>query len=164
MNIAQLLSTAKLDGTFLCVGYGRGEDATELSTIKTDIVSIFYDDFSNYSIGKAKDFSLDNQSNVNNIVGGPYNKINYKVNLNKVSVIKYKCPVSSFSEILEITFPYLRKDTIIYIPDYNKNGVYTSIANKYFDLHKLFVTQRNSSYIIKVPPFQKIYEGGIGKT
>ena len=161
MELKELFTAAEsLDGIYLQVGYGQAEYAEEIITFQKNKKVIFYDDFTQYNIGKAHDFCLDNYNNHKTaIVKGSYSSIVNKVDISTVAILVLNPPIEYFKDLLESIFPLLSESVYIYIPEYNSGGIYSSIANEYFDKHNLFANQRENSYIVKVPP--KLSVGGI---
>ena len=161
MELKELFTAAEsLDGIYLQVGYGQAEYAEEITTFQKNKKVIFYDDFTQYNIGKAHDFCLDNYNNHKTaIVKGSYSNIVNKVDISTVAILVLNPPIEYFKDLLESIFPLLSESVYIYIPEYNSGGIYSSIANEYFDKHNLFANQRENSYILKVPP--KLSVGGI---
>ena len=160
MELKELFTAAEsLNGIYLQVGYEQGEYIREILTFEKNKRSLIYDDFSNYHYGTAYDFALDNvKEHKVGVIKGNYADITSKVDLSTVAILNLNPPIEYFKNLLETIFPLLSENVYIFIPEYSTGGIYSDIANEYFNKHNLFANQRENSYIVKVPP--KLSVGG----
>jgi len=165
MELKELFTAAEsLNGIYLQVGYGQGEYIREILSFDKNKRSLFYDDFSNYHYGTAYDFALNNvKKHKIEIIKGNYAEIASKVDISTVAILNLNPPIEYFKNLLETIFPVLLDNVYIYIPEYSTGGVYSDVANEYFNKHNLFANQRENSYIIKVPPKLSVEGSKVGR-
>lgn len=160
MDFLSILSLANsVEGKYLGVGYGRGGHIKQIvQGLKSKQIPkrqfTFYDNFKEYAFGAAYDFRLDNKIAKHKNIKGEYSKIKSILNSELAILVLNLDSSNDVSYILPLAFKKLKKDGLLYIPQYNINPDITRVVNSFFDSNNLFLNvERNVNYFINSGAF-----------